>query len=42
MCALLFEWRGSGGQLLSLSGGGHRGAARGLLVLIVGCGSADR
>ena len=37
----LFEWRGSGGRVLSLSGGGRRGAARRLLVLMVGCLSAD-
>ena len=32
----LFGWKGSGGQVLSLSGGGCRGAALGLLLLMVG------
>ena len=32
----LFGWEGSGGQVLSLSGGGGRGTALGLLLLMVG------
>ena len=32
----LFGWKGSGGRVLSLSGGGRHGEARGLLLIIVG------